>query len=119
MSTRPPDNDRQPLAVEAIAKLLTRATQQLDTGTVTALQRARNIALGRQLQKKHVFALSTGQGAHWLMPHSTHQWVAVAILLVAMLFGGITYVHHTQEHDLAHLDAEILTDDLPLEVFVD
>jgi len=71
------------------------------------------------LQKKHVFALSTGQGAHWLMPHSTHQWVAVAILLVAMLFGGITYVHHTQEHDLAHLDAEILTDDLPLEVFVD
>lgn len=119
MNTRPPDNDRQPLPVEKVAKLLTRATQQLDTDTVTALQRARSIALERQLQKKHVFALSTGQGAHWLIPHSTNQWVAVAILLVAILFGGITYVHQTQEHDLAHLDAEILVDDLPLEVFVD
>lgn len=119
MNTRPPHNDRQNFTKEAIAKLLTRATQQLDSGTVTALRRARDVALERQLQKKHVFALSTGHGTHWLMPHSTHQWVAVAILLVAVIFGGITYVHHAQEHDLTHLDAEILVDDLPLEVFVD
>jgi len=112
-------NDRQPLAKEALAKLLTRAAQQLDSGTVTALRRARDVALERQLQKKHVFALSTGHGMHWLMPHSIHQWVAIAILLVAVLFGGITYVHDAHEHDLAHLDAEILVDDLPLEVFVD
>jgi hypothetical protein len=119
MNTRPPHNDRQTLTKEAIAKLLTRAAQQLDSGTVTALRRARDVALERQLQKKHVFALSTGHGTHWLMPHSPHQWVAVAILLVAVIFGGITYVHHAQEHDLTHLDAEILVDDLPLEVFVD
>ncbi|MDO8812395.1 MAG: DUF3619 family protein [Gallionella sp.] len=119
MNTRPPNNDRQPLSMEAIAKLLTRATQQLDTDTVTALRRARDAALERQSQRKHVFALSTGRGAHSLIPHSTHQWVAVAILFVAILFGGINYWHHTQEHDLGHLDAEILIDDLPLEVFVD
>ena len=119
MNDRPTNDGRQPLTKEAIGKLLTRAAQQLDSGTVTALRRARDVALERQLQKKHIIALSTGHGTHWLMPHSTHQWVAVAILLVAVLFGGITYVHHAQEHDLTHLDAEILTDDLPLEVFVD
>lgn len=119
MNVKPPENDRQPFAVEAIAKLLTRATQQLDTDTVTALQRARSIALERQLQKKHVFALSSGQGAHWLIPHSTHQWAAAVIVLVTILVGGINYWQHAQEHELSHLDAEILIDDLPLEVFVD
>lgn len=119
MNTRPPNNERQSLTLESLAKLLTRATQQLDTDTVDALRRARNVALGRQLQRKPVFALSTGHGAHWLIPHSTHQWVAMVILFVTIIFGGVNYWQHSQEHDLAHLDAEILTDDLPLEVFVD
>jgi hypothetical protein len=119
MNTRPPNNERQSLTLESLAKLLTHATQQLDTDTVDALRRARNVALERQLQKRPVFALSTGHGAHWLIPHSTHQWVATVILFVTIIFGGVNYWQHTQEHDLAHLDAEILTDDLPLEVFVD
>lgn len=119
MNDRPTNDDRQPITKEAIGKLLTCAAQQLDSGTVTALRRARDVALERQLQKKHVFALSTGHGTHWLMPHSTHQWVAIAILLITILFGGVNYWHHSQEHDLGHLDTEILIDDLPLEVFVD
>lgn len=119
MKTTPPNNDRQPLTMESIAKLLTHAAQQLDADTVDALRRARNIALERQSQKKPVFALSAGHGAHWLIPHSTHQWVAAIILFAAILFGGINYWQHTQEHDMAHLDTAILTDDMPLEVFVD
>jgi hypothetical protein len=121
MNTNPPNpnNNRQPLTPEAIAELLTHATQQLDANTVDALCQARNVALEKQVQKKSVFALSAGHGAHWLVPHSTHQWAAAVILLVAMLFGGVNYWQHTQEHELSYLDAEILTDDLPLEVFVD
>jgi hypothetical protein len=119
MNTNPPNNNRQPLTPEAIAKLLTHATQQLDANTVDALRHARNVALERQSQKKPVFALSTGYGAHRLMPHSAHQWAAAVILLAAILFGGVNYWQHTQEHELSHLDAEILADDLPLEVFVD
>ena len=121
MNTNPPDpiNKRQRITLEDVTSLLTRSTQQLDTGTVDALRRARNMALKRQSQKKPVFALSTGYGAHRLIPNSTHQWVAAVILLVTLLFGGVNYWQHTQEHELSHLDAEILTDDLPLEVFVD
>lgn len=114
-----PNKNRQRITPEVIAKLLTSTTQQLDTDTVDALRRARNVALERQSQKKPVFALSTAHGAHWLIPHSTHQWIAAAILFVVMLLGGVNYWHHAQEHDLGHLDAEILIDDLPLEVFVD
>jgi len=119
MNSNQPDTHRQQLTPEAIAKLLTSATQQLDADTLSALRRARNVALERQLLKKPAFMLNTGHDTHWLMPHSTHQWVAAVILLVTILFGGINYWQHSQDHDLSHLDAEILTDDLPLEVFVD
>jgi hypothetical protein len=115
----PPNNHSRDIAPEHIAQLLTRAAQRLDDDTAAALRRARNAALERQSHREPVFMLSTGHSMRWLMPHSTHQWVAAIILLVAILFGGLSYWHHTQETDLSHLDAAILTDDLPLEVFVD
>ena len=109
----------QPINPERIAVLLTRAAGQLDAGTVTALRRARNIALERQAQRKPAFALSTGHGAHWPAPHSTHQWAATAILLMTLLAAGMSYCHHADEYETSHLDVAILTDDLPMEVFVD
>ena len=106
---------------ERIAELLTRSAQQLDDNTVTALSRARHIALQRQLQSKPVFALSTGHEAHWLIPHSAQQWMATIIVLVMILFSGVSYWQsmQAQEPDISRLDIAILTDDLPLEVFVD
>ena len=117
-NTNPPNNSRD-INPKHIARLLTRAAQQLDDNTAAALRRARNVALERQSQSKPVFVLNTGHGMRWLMPHSAHQWLATIILLAAILFGGLSYWHHAQENDLAHLDTAILTDDLPLEVFVD
>lgn len=117
MNTNSPNNNSRDIAPERIAKLLTRAAQQLDDDTVAALRQARNVALQRQSLSKPVFALSTGHNIRWLMPHSTQQWVAAIILFVAILFGGLSYWQH--ENDLSHLDTAILTDDLPLEVFVD
>jgi len=118
-NTNPPNDNPRGIAPERIAELLTRAAQQLDDNTVAILRQARNAALERQSRSKPVFALSTGHGVRWLMPHSAHQWVATVILLAAILFGGIGYWHHSHENDLIHLDTAILTDDLPLEVFVD
>lgn len=117
MNTHSPNNNSRDIAPERIARLLTRAAQQLDDDTVAALRRARNVALQRQSLSRPVFALSTGHSIRWLMPHSTQQWVAAIILFVAILFGGLSYWQH--ENDLSHLDTAILTDDLPLEVFVD
>lgn len=117
MNTHSPNNNSRDIAPEHIARLLTRAAQQLDDDTVAALRRARNVALQRQSLSRPVFALSTAHSIRWLMPHSTQQWVAAIILFVAILFGGLSYWQH--ENDLSHLDTAILTDDLPLEVFVD
>lgn len=118
-NTNPPNNNSRDVAPERIVQLLTRSAQRLDDNTAAALRQARNAALERQSHRKPVFMLSTGHGMRWLMPHSTHQRVASVILLVAILFGGLSYWQHAQENDLSHLDAAILTDDLPLEVFVD
>lgn len=104
---------------ETIARLLTRATGQLDDNTVAALRRARNLALERQILNQSAFALSTGHSIHWPVPHTTHQWMAMAVLLIAMLAGGISYWHHAHEREISHLDIAILTDDLPMEVFID
>jgi len=118
-NTKTSDNHQQNIAPESIAKLLSSAAGQLDADTVAALRRARNIALARQKQRKPVLALSSGHGTHWLIPHSAQQWTTVAILLVTLLVGVAGYWHHEHEHDLSHLDVAILTDDLPMEIFVD
>ncbi len=102
-----------------IAKLLTHAAEQLDNDTVAALHRARNRALERQAATKPVFTLSAGHHIHWPMPHTIPQWVGTAVLLVTIVAGGISYWHHAHEHEMSHLDIAILTDDMPLEVFVD
>ena len=111
----------QDINAERIAQLLTRSAQQLDDNTLVALRRARNIALERQSQTKPALALSTGHGLHWLIPHSAHQWAATVILLAIVLFSGANYWQHMQEQEqeTSRLDLAILTDDLPLEVFVD
>jgi len=118
-NTNSPTGHTRDIAPEHIAQLLTRAAQQMDGDTVAALRRARNTALERQSQSKRVFALSTGRGVYWPMPHSAYQWVAIAILLMAALVGGINYWHHIHEREMSHLDIAILTDDLPMEIFID
>lgn len=121
MNTNSPNNHNEHggIAPERVARLLTYAAQRIDDDTVAALRQAHNKALDRQLLKQPAFTLSTEHGMSWLMPHSSHQWVGMIILLVAILFGGVNYLQHTHENDISHLDTAILTDDLPLEVFVD
>lgn len=113
------NNKSQEINPERVAQLLTRSTQQLDDNTAAALRRARNIALEKQLAGEPVIALNTGHSIHWPVPHSIQQWVATVALLIAILAGGISYWHDEHEYDMSHLDVAILTDDLPLEVFID
>ncbi len=101
-----------------IAKLLTRATEQLDDDIVSELRRARNRALERQIETKPVFSLSTGHHIHWPLSHAIPQWVSMTVLLATIVAGGISYWHHARE-EMSHLDVAILTDDMPMEVFVD
>jgi hypothetical protein len=103
-----------------IAKLLDRSTQRLDGRVVSALNRARNNALQRQSAYAYALApaSATARWTHWLAPHSAQQWIAAAVL-VAAIISGAGYWHHTQEQQISELDVAILTDELPIEVFVD
>jgi Protein of unknown function (DUF3619) len=107
-----------------IAQLLTLSTRQLDEATLSALVNARQNALKRQSVRAPAFALtpaSAHTSARWadrLMPHSAQPWIAAG-LLAAILVSGTSYWQHVQEQQIDELDVAILTDDLPIEVFVD
>lgn len=119
MNTKmPKDNYPHDIAPESIAKLLTSAAEELDTGTIEALQRSRNIALARQSLHKPVLALNSLHGIHWPIAHPAPKWMYAAIILLAAALVSVAgYWHH--ESDTSHLDIAILTDDLPMEIFVD
>ncbi|OGS86146.1 MAG: hypothetical protein A2061_00020 [Gallionellales bacterium GWA2_59_43] len=107
------------IAPERITGLLTLATEQLDNDTVEALRRARHTALNRQVVHAPTFALDSRHGLHWPIPHTPRQWAAAA-LLIAVVAGSTGYWQHLRKHEMmAHLDIAILTDDMPLEVFID
>jgi Protein of unknown function (DUF3619) len=101
-----------------IAQLLTQSTRQLDESTLTALAQARQNALQRQAVRASVFALNTGGETDSLIPDWIQQWV-IAGLLVAILIAGTSFWHHVQEQQTAELDVAILTDELPIEAYVD
>lgn len=102
-----------------IANLLSLSAERLDHSTLTALRRARNEALAKQTIARPVYTLSTGHHMHWPLPHTPSQWVAAIVLAMAVIAGSIGYWHHAQEHEASYLDVAILTDDMPMEVFVD
>jgi hypothetical protein len=45
--------------------------------------------------------------------------VAAVVLLLVIVAGATSYWDHSREYEMSHLDLAILTDDLPIEVFVD
>ena len=105
------------LSPERIADLLTLGTAQLDTQTTTALQHARASALARQSAKEPALIATAGHW-HFSFSHSTRQWMML-VLLVAIAAAGAGYWQNATHADAAHLDMAILTDDMPLEVFLD
>jgi hypothetical protein len=106
------------LYLDQIVQVLTQSTRQLDAETLSALVDARQNALRKQAVREPALAFSTGSGTRSLMPDSIQQWV-VSGLFVAMLIVGTSFWHQVQEQQISELDVAILTDDLPIEVFVD
>lgn len=115
------DNLMNNNSAESIANMLNNSVEQLDAGTLSALGHAREIALARQ---KQPVVLNSGNSILQLAAYSSQQWMATIILLGALLVTGLGYwhlfpAHDSNEHDISHLDIAILTDDLPMDVFVD
>jgi len=102
-----------------IARLLTASTRQLDERTISALSDARHIALDRQMVRVPVFAIHTGHSIHSLVPHTIRQWVVAGLLMAAFIAGAGYWNNLQDQQQIDEVDLAILTDDLPIEVFVD
>ena len=103
---------------EKIAQLLTQSSRQLDAETLSALADARQYALKRQLMRAPSVALGTGRWTLNLIPHSGQQWLVTGLLLAILVFAT-GYWQHAKEQQISEIDVAILTDELPIEVFVD
>lgn len=111
--------DPQSIDPKRVTALLTHAASQLDDNTLTVLKRARGIALERQVSNQPVMVSSSGLGMHWPISFSVRQWLMASLLVMAVLIGYMGYWHHEQESEISQTDVAILTDDMPLEVFID
>jgi hypothetical protein len=108
---------------EQIRQLLNRSTAQLDETTLADLRKTRTRALERHAMQ-HVHALAfSGHDKHTPghamgIRHKPYWWAA-GLLLVACIVSGIAYWQSVPGNDTSDVDIAILTDDLPLQVFLD
>lgn len=107
----------QRLGTEQIKQLLDRSLTRIDPPALARLRGAREQAMARYDERCSAPAFALAGHWHVASSHRKSHYLAVAVLLAAFLFGGITYWHH--EHDVSEVDIAILTDDLPIEMYVD
>lgn len=108
----------------SIKQLLDRSATQIAPSTLNKLQAARMRALEHHREHRNAPVLAW-LGHHGSDRSATHplsrriNW-ALAILFVACLFSGVAYWQGSiSDHDTSEDDIAILTDELPLHVYVD
>jgi hypothetical protein len=111
------------LTINSIKQILNHSTQHIDESTIANLRAARTRALERHhtLQDAPVLAWLNHHGL-WLghsPGHHKHTNWALALILITCLFSGLAYWQHTNEHDHSDIDIAILTDDLPVDAYVE
>ncbi len=107
---------------DKIRQLLNRSATQLRPDTLSALRDARREALSHhQLRYAGAPALSAASLGSRLRPLGQHRlpyYLAALVLLTTLCVGGAAYWQHTSEPS-EEIDIAILTDDLPIQVYVD
>lgn len=100
--------------------LLNRSVADLAPSTLAQLRSAREQALAhrRVAASAPVFA---GLNGNWHESFQQHKqmYFAATLLLIACLFSGAAYWQHGNDHDNTEVDIAILTDELPVDVYVD
>lgn len=111
------------LKIDDLAPILDRAALQIPPDTLDRLHAARRAALNQQRDaspsplwvRVHHLVTEHGSASH---PHRALNWVGVLLLVGVVLAGGWQWKQATW-HDHAAIDLAILTDDLPLHMYVD
>lgn len=111
------------LNIQEIGRLLNRSAALLDRGILNQLQSARRAALLHQQTEQQAPVLAWLNEHGLIHHHSTPVHKAynlgMATLLAAILLGGALYLQQSYEHDHSDIDIAILTDDLPVDMYVD
>jgi hypothetical protein len=104
---------------ENIRQLLNQSTGRLDSNTLASLQQARTYALQRQAVPAPALQLAGHRLSSMFVPHNTQQWIVAGLLALLLAAGAGMEWQHFRHQELVDLDVEILTDELPIEVFLD
>jgi hypothetical protein len=107
------------LSNKEIGNLLNTAARQLDRSTLNELHTARQQALKNQRVASPIWVSQNGllHGQLQLSPRALN-WIIVGVV-ASLLVVNLTYWERTYERDHSDIDIAILTDDLPVDVFVD
>ena len=107
------------LSNKEIGSLLNRSAQQLDRSTLNELHTARQQALQNQRVASPVWVSRNGllHGQLRLSPRALN-WFIVGVV-ASLLVINLTYWERTYEHDHSDIDIAILTDDMPVDAFID
>lgn len=112
---------KENLDTDTVRQLLNHSLSQIDQATLSRLREARNQALTHTPAHAQSPVLAwIDTRLHRLLPakHHATAWVAMA-LLVAGLLGGIGYYWQQSHDNNIAVDIAILTDDLPINYYVD
>ncbi len=107
----------QKLNPEQIRQLLNSSLSRIEQPALDRLRDARLLALARHDARASAPVLAWAGNWHSAVSGHKSRYFAAAALLAAILFGGTSYWHH--EHEASEIDVAILTDELPIEVYVD
>jgi hypothetical protein len=104
-----------------IATLLDDSADAVGPAQRERLRAARKLALDRhyeQRERRLVPRLATGIGTLTERPVFGIQYLIPMAALVLGL-AGVAYMHYTPTPDIADIDAGLLTDDLPINAYLD
>jgi len=120
--------DRERKLAEKITSYLDQGTVDLRPGLAYRLQRARAEALARLSEPERVASLqpaflvsgsgTVAGGGPRRFYQQARFWIAIAVLASA-IFGAQQWRDYQQAKELADIDSQILTSDLPIDAYLD
>jgi len=107
------------LSHQEIGTLLDRSADQLNRSALDGLHAARQHALQHQRASMSTWLDRDGVlHGHLQLSQRSLGWITAAVVTYLLLVN-LTYCYHTAEHDHGDIDIAILTDEMPVDVYVD
>jgi hypothetical protein len=107
------------LTNKEIGRLLDQSANQLNRSTLNDLHTARQHALQRQRVSVTTWVSQNGMlHGHLQLSQRALNWI-IAAVVASLLVINLTYWDRMSEHDHSDIDIQILTDELPVDMYVD